>query len=168
MQPLLVHWPTRQSLHRLAAERCTGTAGRFELAAVGDAVGTRNRWLSPSTDGQRLLAVLTPHLGGVLNRHEPQGAHLPSQVIARGLSNHSIGQRELDVSAWVGARWVVPSQDRLQLLVFDVDAAPPGPAPEAIAAPVPVLNLKTWHRGSQAGVAALLQDGSAWWVHVRA
>lgn len=144
----------------------TGEAGRFQLAALGEPIGSPNRWLSPSTDGQRLLAVVTPHIGGVLHRHDAQGVHLPSQVIAHGLSNHMFGQRELDVSAWVGPRWVVPSQDRQRLLVIDLDAALPVASPESIALAAPVLGLKAWRRGPQAGVVALLQDGSAWWVRV--
>ena len=155
----------------LGAQLCVvaaaSAAGQFELAALGDPVGAPNRWLSPSTDGQRLLAVVTPHIGGVLHRHAAQAGRLPGQVIARGVSNHAIGQRELDVSAWLGSRWVVPAQDRRQLLVIDVDALPPGRAPEAIALAAPVLGLKAWQRGSQAGVVALLQDGSAWWVPIR-
>ncbi len=144
----------------------SGSAARLELAALGEPIGAPNRWLSPSTDGQRLLSVVTPHLGGVLHRHAPQGDRLPGEVIARGLSNHSIGQRDLDVSAWVWPRWVVPAQARRQLLVIDVASAPPGPAPVAIALPGVVLGLKAWRRGQDAGVAVLLQDGSAWWVRI--
>jgi hypothetical protein len=41
---------------------------RFEITALGAPIGMPNHWLSPSTDGQQLLAVHTPHLGGVLHR----------------------------------------------------------------------------------------------------
>lgn len=141
-------------------------AGRFELAALGEPIGTVNRWLSPSTDGHRLLAVNTPHLAGVLHRHEPQDSRLLSRVIARGISNHAIGQRELDVSAWVGSRWVVPAQDRQRLRVIDIDAPSPATAPAVTALAAPVSRLVPWQRDGQRGVVALLDDGSVWWAQV--
>lgn len=154
----------------LGAQLCVvaagADAGAFELAALGEPFGMPNRWLSPSTDGQRLLAVVTPHLQGVLHRYGAQGERLGSEVIARGVSNHTLGQRELDVSAWVGSRWVVTSLDRRQLHAIDVDAAPHGAAPDIIPLPAPLLRLSAWQRGPQPGVVALLQDGSAWWVPV--
>lgn len=154
----------------LGAQLCVvapaAAASRFELAAIAEPIGTVNRWLSPSTDGHRLLAVNTPHIGGVLHRHEPKDDRLPGRVIARGFSNHSIGQRELDVSAWVGSRWVAPAQDRQRLLVVDVDAALPVVTPAAAVLPAPVSRLQAWRRGPQTGVADLLEDGSAWWVRI--
>lgn len=142
------------------------TAGRFELAALGEPIGAANRWLAPSTDGRRLLAVNTPHIGGVLHRHEPQDARLPSRVIARGVSNHTIGQRELDVSAWVGPRWVVATQDRRSLRVIDVDAPATAAAPSVTALAAPVSQLVPLQRSEQSGVAALLEDGGVWWLPV--
>lgn len=143
------------------------TAGRFELAALAEPIGTVNRWLSPSTDGRRLLAVNTPHIGGVLHRYEPQDGRLPSRVIARGISNHAIGQRELDVSAWVGSRWVVATQDRRSLWIIEADARSPTAAPLTAELAAPVSRLVPWQRGERSGVAGLLEDGSVWWVPVR-
>ena len=145
--------------------RAATAPGRFELAAVGEPIGMPNRWLSPSTDGRRLLAVHTPHLDGVLHRYTLQGERLVGRIIARGFGNHAIGQRDLDVSAWVGRRWVVPARDRRSLVVVDVDEVS---ADGTVALPSPVTALQPWRRGTDAGVVALLQDGSAWWVPVTA
>lgn len=144
------------------------TGGRLELAALGEPIGTPNRWMSPSTDGRRLWAVHTPHIGGVLHRYAEAGERLSSQVIARGMSNHAIGERDLDVSAWVGSRWVVPAQDRQRLLVIEADAAAETEAPAAVALAGTVRALRPWRRGPAEGVAALLQDGSVWWAAVAA
>lgn len=138
----------------------------LQLAALGDPIGTPNRWLAPSTDGRRLWAVHTPHLGGVLHRYADAGERLSSQVIARGMSNHAIGERDLDVSAWVGTRWVVPTQDRQHLLVIDADAAAEATTPAPVSLAGAVKALVPWRRGPDDGVAALLHDGSVWWVGV--
>jgi hypothetical protein len=152
---------------QLAVIAHTAGAG-MELAALGEPIGTPNRWMSPSTDGRHLWAVHTPHIGGVLHRYADAGERLSSQVIARGMSNHAIGDRDLDVSAWVGPRWVVPSQDRRRLLVFNADAAAETKAPAAVTLAGAVKALSPWRRGPEDGVAALLQDGSVWWVAVAA
>ena len=73
----------------------------LRVAAAGAAIGTRNRWMSPSTDGQHIVAVHTPHLGGVLHRYRREGERLTATRLLDGLSNHAIGSHELDVSAWV-------------------------------------------------------------------
>ncbi|MCK6432270.1 MAG: hypothetical protein HUU30_01850 [Burkholderiaceae bacterium] len=140
---------------------------RFELAAVAEPIGTAHRWLSPSTDGRRLLAVHTPHIGGVLHRHELQDGRLHSQVIGRGISNHAIGQRDLDVSAWVGSSWVVPTQDRRRLQIIDADEQSPATVAPSTEVAAPIARLVPWHRGRRSGVAALLADGSLWWVPVQ-
>lgn len=145
--------------------------GRLEVAALGEPIGTPNRWLSPSTDGRRLWAVHTPHIGGVLHRYADAADRLSSQVIARGMSNHAIGERELDVSAWVGSRWVVPAQDRQRLLLIDAEAAEAAAetkTPAAVTLAGAVKALSPWRRSPDDGVAALLQDGSVWWVGVAA
>ena len=157
----------------LGAQLCVvaqsaGTGDRFELAALGEPIGTPRRWLAPSTDGQRLLAVHTPHLGGVLHLYQPQQDRLSSRILARGVSNHAIGQRDLDVSAWVGSQWVVPARDGRQLWVIDLAATHAEAAPAFIQMPGPVSGLKAWPRGADDGVAVLLQDGCVWWVPIRA
>lgn len=140
--------------------------GDFELAALGAPIGTPNRWLSPSTDGRRLWAVHTPHIGGVLHRYADAGDRLSSQVVARGMSNHAIGDRELDTSTWVGSRWVVPAQDGRHLLVIDADAAAEAQLTATPTLPDRIKALSAWRRGTDAGVAALLQDGSVCWAAV--
>jgi hypothetical protein len=68
-----------------------GHSGHLALAALGEPIGAAQRWLSPSTDGVRLLAVHTPHLGGVLHRYQPDGDRLVGEVVARRVTNHMIG-----------------------------------------------------------------------------
>lgn len=146
--------------------RSGSAQNRFELAALGEPLGTPNRWMSPSTDGHRLWAVHTPHLGGVLHVYEPDGKRLNGRLIARDMTNHEIGQRELDVSAWIGRHWVVPSQDRQHLLLINTDEATRPAAPVSVALSDAVISLQPWRRGPETGVVALLRNGSAWWVPV--
>ncbi len=137
---------------------------RFELAALGEPIGTPNRWLSPTTDGQRLWAVHTPHIGGVLHRYGDSGRRLVGGVVTRGLTNHVLGERHLDLSVWLGRRWVVPAQDRRHLLAIDTETASDAVTPERVSLPGQIKALSPWRRGPDNGVVALLQDGSAWWV----
>ena len=48
----------------------------LQLDAVGEPLGTANRWMAPTTDGTRLLAVRTPHIGGVLPEYRVDGDRL--------------------------------------------------------------------------------------------
>lgn len=91
-------------------------AGALVLQAVGDTVGGRHRWLAPSTDGRQLVAVHTPHIGGVLHRYGLQGPQLQRERLAAGVSTHAIGSRELDLALWQGGHLLLPSQDRRTLL----------------------------------------------------
>ena len=45
----------------------------LHVMALGDTVGGFHRWLAPATDGGRLLAVHTPHIGGVLHHYTIEG-----------------------------------------------------------------------------------------------
>ena len=146
--------------------------GQLTLAALGTPIGTRHRWLSPSTDGTRLLAVHTPHIGGVLLRYRDDGGErLAGQVLASGVSNHVLGERDLNVSAWVGRWLVLPNQDRRSLRIVDADAvagAPAAaPAPVEVALSAPVRALQRWDRGGETGIAVLLQDGRTGWVSIK-
>lgn len=141
-----------------------GDGSRFELAALGEPIGQRHRWLSPSTDGLRLWAVHTPHLGGVAQRYRADADRLIGEVVAQGVSNHAIGERELDVSAWAGDRWVVPTQDRRSLRRFDLGAGTP--RHRDIALPQPVAELRRWPRQGKDGIAVRLVDGSVAWLPV--
>lgn len=140
-----------------------GRGGQLALAALGPSLGPQ-RWLAPSTDGERLLAVHTPHIGGVLHHYRADGDRLAGNAVAHEVSNHAIGQRDLDVSAWVGARWVVPVQDRRALHVFDLEGATG--QPREVPLGQPAIALQRWRRDGRDGVALLLQDGSAGWVGV--
>jgi hypothetical protein len=141
-----------------------GDSGRFALAALGAPIGAAQRWLSPSTDGVRLLAVHTPHLGGVLHRYRLDGDRLMGEVVARDVTNHMIGHRELDMSAWVDRIWVVPKQDRRGLRFFAFDSNAGALRSRDMKLELPVLALHRWQRHGQAGVAVLLQNGSVAWT----
>lgn len=95
----------------------------LKLASLGPPIGTRMRWLSHTSDGTRLLAVHTPHIGGVLHRYRREGDRLVSEHVLDNLSNHAIGSRELDVSAWVDSRLVIADRTRKHLLIIDTDRA---------------------------------------------
>lgn len=87
----------------------TREASALEIAATGPFIGQRNRWLSPASvteDAAEVWAVHTPHIGGVLHRYRPEGDRLLTERLTRGVTNHRMGERELDVSARTG-RWLV-------------------------------------------------------------
>lgn len=90
--------------------------GALVLQALGDTVGGRHRWLSPSTDGRQLMAVHTPHIGGVLHRYGVEGPRLQRERLAGGVSTHAIGSRELDLALWQRGTLLLPAQDRRTLL----------------------------------------------------
>jgi hypothetical protein len=137
---------------------------RFELAALGEPIGTRYRWLSPSSDGVRLWAVHTPHLGGVVQRYRSDGDRLIGEVVGQGVSNHAIGERELDVSAWTQHSWVLPTQDRRSLRVFDLGSETGMPRHRDVALAQPVAQLQRLPRQGKEGVAVLHRDGSVSWL----
>ncbi len=95
----------------------------LRLAAVGEPLGTRNRWLAPSSSGRHWLAVHTPHIGGVLHEYRRDGERLLARRVAADVSTHRIGSRELDLSATRGRWWVAPDQRRTRLRLFDGAAA---------------------------------------------
>lgn len=149
---------------QLAVVARSGDRSRFELAALGEPIGTRYRWLSPSSDGVRLWAVHTPHLGGVVQRYRSDGNRLVGEVVGQGVSNHAIGERELDLSAWTQRAWVLPTQDRRSLRLFELDGAAGMPRHRDVALAQPVAQLKRWPRQGKEGVAVLLHDGSVLWL----
>ena len=129
--------------------------GRLLVAAAGDTLGQRHRWLSPTTDGQRLLAVHTPHIGGVLHEYRLQGDRLIGSAVARGVSTHRIGSRELDMAVWLGSKLVLPSQDGLSLRVLDLANG----YAESHSANLPARLAMTLALAGAQGMAALLDDG---------
>ncbi len=94
-------------------------SGWLRIAARGPALGMANRWLSPVTDGRHWLAVHTPHIGGVLHDYRQDGTRLVARRLQRDVSNHRIGSRLLDMSAWQGQRLLIPDQSGQRLLLLD-------------------------------------------------
>lgn len=130
-------------------------AGRLRIEALGEPLGTRNRWLAASTDGQHWLAVHTPHIGGVLHHYRRDGERLLGRAVGRDVSTHHIGTREIDLAVWLGRYVVVPNQEGRRLRVLDAlagwaevaAASLPGRVESAVALP-----------GGR-GLAARLDDG---------
>jgi hypothetical protein len=142
-----------------------GRPDRLELAALGPPLGTANRWMSPTTDGAQLWAVHTPHIGGVLHRYQVDGDRLTGTPVARDVSNHRIGQRDLDTSAWSAGHWMVPSQDGLRLRIFELAAGTAvAAAPREVALGSPAIAMQRWSRDGRPGAAVLLQGGSVVWA----
>jgi hypothetical protein len=133
---------------------------QLQWAALGETLGTRNRWMAPSSDGTRLLAVHTPHIGGVLHDYRVDGDRLVGQAVAQNVSTHRIGSRELDLAVWLGPRLVLPQQNGLALRVLDARAAWAEVA--RVALPDRVAMTASLPNGK--GVAALLDDGQVMMV----
>ncbi len=146
--------PQGSQLAVIAASRSRGDM--LEIAALGAPIGTSHRWMAASTDGNRLVAVHTPHIGGVLHayRWEPDGT-LAASAMQRDIRNHRLGSRELDLSVWLGRAFVAPSQDGSRLRVFDPQAR----WSEVAEAPMPAAVVATAALANGNAVAALLEDG---------
>jgi hypothetical protein len=127
----------------------------LRMAASGEPLGSANRWLAPTGDGQRMLAVHTPHIGGVLHEYRREGERLIAQRIVADVSNHRIGSRELDLGLWRGRWLMLPDQARKRLRCFDSAAgwreAAPLPLPAGLLASVVAANASS--------AALLLDDG---------
>ncbi len=147
--------PQGSQLAVITASRSRGDM--LEIAALGAPIGAANRWMAASTDGIRLVAVHTPHIGGVLHEYLPEGDTLRSRVIAPGLTNHRNGTRELDLAAWVDGMLLVPAQDRHSLRCFDANRQW-GPCP-AVPLPGRVTATAAWSWRNRVGVVVLLGDG---------
>jgi hypothetical protein len=94
-------------------------SGALRIAALGAPLGTANRWMSPTVHGKHWLAVHTPHIGGVLHAYQQQGRQLVAGTLRSGVSNHRIGSRQLNLSAWHGQRLLIPDQSGLRVLLLD-------------------------------------------------
>ena len=94
--------PQGAQLAVVAADRAKRDA--LALVALGEPIGIPNRWLAATTDGRRLLAVHTPHIGGVLHEYAREGSALRARRVADGYSTHALGSRELDLAAGRAAR----------------------------------------------------------------
>lgn len=151
--------PQGAQLAVVAADRTKRDA--LTLAALGEPLGTPNRWMAATTDGGRLLAVHTPHIGGVLHEYVRVGNALRARRVADGYSTHALGSRELDLAAWTGAALVLPGQDRRALHVVAVDS---WSQHSVYTLAQPVVATRAWRTGDRSGVAALLSDGSVVWA----
>jgi hypothetical protein len=129
----------------------------LRMAAVGPALGTANRWLSPTAGGPHWLAVHTPHIGGVLHAYRRDGDQLSAERLLDGVSNHAIGSRQLDLSAWLGPQLLMPDQGRRRLWLFDGRVGWRRMAEWLLPARV----ISTVSLGATVGVAVLHEDGSA-------
>ncbi|MBO6639451.1 MAG: hypothetical protein JJ920_11110 [Roseitalea sp.] len=109
--------------------------------------GRPNRWLNIAAivpagtgeGGSTIVGVRTPHIGGRLFTvtMAADGSVTERNDIARNLSNHLIGSRELGLSAVLDGRLYIPSQDRRSLrapLSDAADIALPAPIDKAIIA----------------------------------
>lgn len=147
--------PTGAQLAVIAASLRTSSA--LEIAAAGPTIGTRNRWLSPASvepAGAELWAVHTPHIGGVLHRYRATGAGLTAERVATGLTNHRLGERDLDVTARMGRWLLLPSQNWQQVRVVDLETKT---IVSSFQADAPVLQLVTAPNGQ--AVAMLTKNG---------
>lgn len=120
----------------------------LRLESLGEGVGGFHRWLAPSTDGRQLVAVHTPHLGGVLHVYRQDGPHLRRRRLRADVSTHAIGSRELDLAVWLPGRLLLPSQDGRTLWLVD----PARDWADTGALPLPARVVQ----------ATALADGSAW------
>ena len=127
----------------------------LQVAALGDTVGGFHRWLAPTTDGRRLAAVHTPHIGGVLHSYVLEGQQLTRRQLAGGVSTHRIGSRELDLSAWLQGLLILPNQEGTGLRVFD----PAAQWAETGQVPLPARVVMTRALAGAAAMAVLLDDG---------
>jgi hypothetical protein len=132
----------------------------LRVLALGDTVGGFHRWLAPSTDGQHLAAVHTPHMGGVLHVYQLEGQQLTRRRLATDVSTHRIGSRELDLSVWAQGLLILPSQDGKQLRVLNAQAN----WAEVALLPLPGRVMLTTGLRGPAVLAALLDDGRVVWV----
>jgi hypothetical protein len=143
-----------------------GSGGDPAFDAFGPPIGQRHRWLAPTTDGTRILAVHTPHIGGVLHRYRVGAEGLVGEVMARGVSNHALGSRDLDVSAWLDDTLVIPTQAGDGVRVLEVDRGRDGGALREIRLGATVVTLHRWIRAGTPVAVALLSGGDV--VSIRA
>lgn len=130
-------------------------ADRLRIEALGDALGTRHRWMAPTTNRHRWMAVHTPHIGGKLHEYRQDGQHLVGSAAGGDFSTHHIGSREVDLSVWLGQHLVLPNQEGRRLRVLDGRAA----WTEVASVPLPARVVSTVSLPGNQTLAALLADG---------
>ncbi len=136
-------------------------ADGLQLLALGDDLGTSHRWMSPTTDGMRIMAVHTPHIGGVLFEYRLGGDHLVQKKITGNVATHRIETRELDMSVWIGDSLVVPSQDGRTLRVLKSGAE----WTEGTSIDLPTRVIMTRKLSDGHSFAVLTEDGVVHFVN---
>jgi len=128
---------------------------QLQLEALGEPVGGFHRWLAPSTDGRQMVAVHTPHIGGVLHVYQQEAHRLTRRRLLADVSTHPIGSRETDLAVWLQGRLLLPSQDGR--LLRRVNPAQDWADEGALPLPARVVQTTAWAQGS--AWAGLLADG---------
>lgn len=138
----------RSSLTGGAAVAVYGLAdGELVERGTGSENGQANRWLNiAGVKAETIYGVRTPHIGGRLFalRYE-DGRFTEENDIARDLSNHIIGSRDLGLSALGDLdgdgedELVIPSQDRTRLR-FPLSDRPDIGLPEPVTTGLAIAN----------------------------
>ncbi|WP_237288502.1 hypothetical protein [Variovorax sp. PAMC 28711] len=152
--------PGGAQLALLASDR--NDPARIELRALGEDLGRPRRWMAPTTDGQHLMAVHTPHIGGDLFAYTLESDRLTRRRVGGDVSTHRIGTRELDMAAWVASMLVLPSQNGMRLRVLS--AADGWQERASIALPAQVV--MTVRLPDEGAMAVLMVGGAVGVVHV--
>ncbi len=149
----------------------TSASKALEIAALGAPIGTANRWMSATTDGERMVAVHTPHIGGVFHAYKRVDEGAKTSLVATRLhsdvSTHAINSRIVDLTVWLDRNLVMPSQDLQSLHVYAKNDAysPIGKVdikkPLLATAALPGTAL-----GKPSGVLALARDGTLYEVRM--
>jgi hypothetical protein len=144
--------------------------GRLEMMASSEPIGLPNRWLNPvgaaDVDGDgkpEIIAVLTPHIGGILTIYGVAGDRLVEKGRLGSFSNHRIGSTEIGLSALADVDRdgimdiVLPAADRRTLKVVTFRG---GRFRELAAFPLPARADGDFRRlAGGKGIVAPLEDG---------
>ena len=138
-------------------------------------IGKPNRWLNPvgiadfDGDGAKeIVAVVTPHIGGVLTLYELEGDRLAPRSVLQDVSNHAIGSADLRLHAVID--WnddgvldiAVPDQSRrvLRFITLKDGIAKEIDRVDLGAEMIPPMRQRSW-KGGAWEIVVRLQDGRA-------
>ena len=144
--------------------------GRLERMASSEPIGLPNRWLNPvgaaDVDGDgkpEIIAVLTPHIGGILTIYGVAGDRLVEKGRLGSFSTHRIGSTEIGLSALADVDRdgimdiVLPAADRRTLKVVTFRG---GRFRELAAFPLPARADGDFRRLADGkGIVVPLEDG---------